>query len=447
MNASTTTNSVNESEPLVRPATLQETANLTHRTPSCDFIRTYAQYADVLEAPREMHEAVAIQLLATVLNRNGVTIRHGGLRYSLDLWQVLLSGSGLGRTTLMGLAELILEKAELENMVQKAHWGSPQALYQQMAENPHGLYLWGEMSEKLKLLNNPGFLGAKPWLTDRYDNWRTPEPITYRDTGRRSRDTPPIVFSCAPRLNILASSSEEWFFSNLAQEDSVGGFVPRWMLIHARGVEKDVPTTKEPDQRLVEPLANHLRCISQLKGDVDLSAILSRYDPWYRETKGRFRNQPNRALAMAYFYRHRVHVLKLAAVYEISSTRSLRVSAASWERAVRTAKQAEETIFSLLSTGMSKEGYEVSKMEGRVHAAGATGLRLAELTRAFQHDARTDRFHRLATLLEGESVYAYTRPTRGRSATVLVHAEFHDEYEARHPGQVPASLDFYRKGL
>ncbi len=77
--------------------------------PTADFVRTYAQYADVMEAPREMHEAVAIQLLATVLNRSGVTIRHGGLRYSLDLWQVLLSGSGLGRTTLMGLAEVILE--------------------------------------------------------------------------------------------------------------------------------------------------------------------------------------------------------------------------------------------------------------------------------------------------------------------------------------------------
>ena len=61
-----------------------------------DFISNYADYADVLEAPKMAHDWVAIQLLASILNRNGVYIEHGSLRIPLDLWIVLFSGSGFG---------------------------------------------------------------------------------------------------------------------------------------------------------------------------------------------------------------------------------------------------------------------------------------------------------------------------------------------------------------
>jgi hypothetical protein len=75
---------------------------------SSDFISAYANYADVLEAPRAVHEAVAISLLAAVLNK-GVSIEYGGLSLTLDLWTLLLSGSGFGRNTLVSLAYPILD--------------------------------------------------------------------------------------------------------------------------------------------------------------------------------------------------------------------------------------------------------------------------------------------------------------------------------------------------
>jgi len=157
-----------------------------------DFIETYARYADVLEAPREAHEWVATQLIATILNRNGVTIPHGALTYSLDLWLLLLSGSGFGRSTLIGLTRPILEEADLTEIERDAHWGSLQSVYQQSADNLAALWTWGEMSERLKLLSQPQFAGAKEWITDRYDNFKPPAPITYRHTGK-GKDTPPIA--------------------------------------------------------------------------------------------------------------------------------------------------------------------------------------------------------------------------------------------------------------
>jgi len=87
-----------------------------------DFISGYADYADVLEAPRILHEIVAIQLVATALNRNGAVIRLGAVRYSLDLWTLLLSGSGAGRSTTIGMAKPTIEAAHLENLEISVRW-------------------------------------------------------------------------------------------------------------------------------------------------------------------------------------------------------------------------------------------------------------------------------------------------------------------------------------
>src|SRR5512146_2498146 len=103
-----------------------------------DFIAAYADYADVLEAPRIMHEVVATQMVATILNRNGVDFYHGALRIALDLWLILLSLSGFGRSTLASLASRLLKAAGLHDLVRHTKWGSDVALRQDLAENPKG---------------------------------------------------------------------------------------------------------------------------------------------------------------------------------------------------------------------------------------------------------------------------------------------------------------------
>src|SRR5260370_39710867 len=68
-----------------------------------DFITTYADFADVFEMPRPVHEWVAAQLIASVLNGK-VFIKWGAVTYPLDLWVLLLSGSGQGRNTATDVA-------------------------------------------------------------------------------------------------------------------------------------------------------------------------------------------------------------------------------------------------------------------------------------------------------------------------------------------------------
>jgi hypothetical protein len=398
-----------------------------------DFIDTYADYADVIEAPREMHEAVAIQLLAATLNRNGVTISLGAVTHTFDLWLLLLSGSGMGRSTLVSMAAPILERAELTSIQRNETWGSPQALMQQMAENTSGLYIWGEMSEKLRVLGAPRFEGTREWITDRYNNLAIPETLRYRNTGRKG-NTPPIVFKKAPRINILATSSNDWLFTNLAREDSTGGFLPRWMILATEGSSRTIPIPQRPNPALIEPLAERLKQVSNLRGQADLSDIQPDYEQWYGDAKNRFDNHANRQLAVPYFNRHRAHILQLAVIYEVSMSGRLRVSRLAWHRAEKMAKKVEKNIFALLSTGMNAEGYALKRIADAVRGAGDAGMSKSELTKKFQYIDKRDRDRRIQTLEDtGEIISFKRKPASGRPAEYFVHEDFAESYASRNP--------------
>jgi hypothetical protein len=188
-----------------------------------------------------------------------------------------------------------------------------------------------------------------------------------------------------------------------------------------------------PDAKLLLPLISSLSKIDQLRGDADLLDILPYYEQWYVAARKRFASQPNQALAGPYFNRHRVHILKLAVIYEASRSVSLRPTETSWKRAERAAAWLEETIFSLLGTGMNAEGFALKKMEERIQAASADGMAMAEFTRAFQHEDPRRRQGRLVTLKHGDAIFTFYRPTPGRGATILVHRSYLDDYQVKNP--------------
>lgn len=399
----------------------------TGGTHSGDFISGYADYADILEAPREVHEVVAISLLAAVLNRN-VSIQFGGLALRLDLWTLILSGSGLGRNTLVNLMYPILDASGQQGLIRGTTWGSGPGFYQDLAQNPTGLYVWPEMSQILKTLSQSQFTGTKEWLTDRFDNPRVPDAIRYRATGQPT-NTPPITFAQPPRLNILATSSLDWFVSSLGREDTTGGFVPRWFMVRVPDTRRVIPKPQEPNPELVKPLADHLAAASKLTGVADLSQVEELYGAWYREARHRFESQPNPALAMPFFNRLRALVLKLAVISEVSASCTLRVSPAAMKRALAWATATEDTIFKLILTGMTPEGFALDKIEQAVQKAGAVGITQSDLTRAFQGDRYRDRKERLATLVSAGKVCVYQRRTGGRTAYLYVWSDFREQHE------------------
>lgn len=396
--------------PIVRPST----------APSPDFISDYADWADVFEAPRKAHEWIACQLIASALNGK-VSISWGSI-VPLDLWVLLLSESGQGRNTVTGVALDVVEAAGIEGFIHKASWGSRQAFYQQLANSPGGLYDWPEFSEVLRTLNDPKFGGAKEWMTDRYDNLRIPPAVTYRMTGKKS-DTPPIIFGQPPRINILATSSFDWFITNLQQADTTGGFIPRWLLMRLGRSGRLIPKPIPLDQSKLPTLAARLKAISHLKGTADLSAVEPMYGRWYHEANARFQSQPNWGLAMPFFSRLRGIVLKLAVVYEVSESTSIVVSPRAMQRAIDAALDVEHTIFEILPTGMNQEGAQIEKMADLIRSAGADGIPQSEVTSAFKHWDRRKRGDRLQTLIESGTVRRFEKHTAGRTAQIYVHRD------------------------
>jgi hypothetical protein len=400
-----------------------------------DFIASYTDFADVFEMPREAHGWLAIQLLASTINGN-VFIPWGGTTYTLDLWVLLLSESGEGRNTATYVAAEVVEAAKIKGLMHEASWGSAQALYQQLAEFPRGLYVWPELSVVLRTLDDPKFRGVKEWLTDRFDNPKTPDTIRYRKTGGQ-HDTPPIEFQQAPRINILATSSRDWFINGLEPEDTTGGFIPRWVLVSLGKSGRLLPKPLPLKRELIPALAQRLRAISGLQGEADLSGIEPEYGQWYRAAHARFQSQPNPALATPFFKRLRGVVLKLAVIFEVSQSGSLRVSERAMRRAIEAASELEKTIFQILPTGLNREGSEVEKMAERIRSAGPKGMTKSELTLAFKHWKSKEREERLKTLYESGTVRRFYRQTGGRTAMVFVNSEHLESHSGEYPEDRP----------
>ena len=399
-----------------------------------DFIKDYVKYADIFEAPSEAHEAVAMTTISAAANGR-VWIPNGGQIITLDDWSLLLSGSGVGRNTLVSLLWPVLEGGELEELPRNTIWGSKQGFYQDLAENPTAFFVWEELSSTLKALSDSRFGEAKQWLTNCYDNMRKPADTQYRRTGN-TQDTPGIVFTAAPRLSILATSSYEWFISSLSAEDSMGGFIPRWRLVELPDSDRAIPTPKEPKVAAIPNLADCLREVRKLKGPVDLKKVKGDYADWYMSTRKRFREQPNGAMAEAFWNRHRVQLLKLAAIYAMSTSGDLVVTPSAIQRAIETARKTEQTIFKLLPTGMSAEGAAVDKLQLAILKAGPGGLLRSEFTRAFQHIRPHEREGRLRTLREAKTITSFGRPTDGRPAEVLVHKAHIEAHAQQFPKDV-----------
>ena len=99
------------------------------------------------------------------------------------------------------------------------------------------------------------------------------------------------------------------------------------------------------------------------------------------------------------------------------------------------ASEAEETVFELLLSGMTREGSELEKMAEKIRSAGPQGISHSELTRAFQHWKSREREERLKTLLGSGRVHLVSRPTKGRPETRYID----DDYCAKPQDQPEAA--------
>jgi hypothetical protein len=271
----------NNPTPAPRPAEAQFTkaytaspaapAPVADAAPVDDFISAYALWATRFEMPCEVNEALATQVVASLLNSSRVSIEGPGYEVTLDLWLSVFADSGLGKGIATGELRRVIDAAGIGDLIENNTWGSKEAFYQQLSgrevewvdgdEPGRGrweacyndqakFYIWGEFASVLTKFTSPAFSGVKEALTDMYDNTHPPAKIEYSQTG----GTPAIDFPHPPRTNILALSTPEWFHGNLEDADARSGFLSWWTYVTVPGVAAPVAVADKLDISQIPPV-------------------------------------------------------------------------------------------------------------------------------------------------------------------------------------------------
>jgi len=268
-------------------------------------------------------------------------------------------------------------------------------------------------------------------MTDLFDQDHTPAAIRHRRNTAGTTNTPDIIFTGAPRLNILAMSNLDWYLAHLKDGDARGGFLARFLPVELHSTPRCVPFVKESNKESWRQLQSKFINLARLTGAADISAFYydhdnSPYAKWYRETKERWDSKGE--VVGVFFKRWRAFVLKLAVIFEMSRSCSLKVSLESFERAVAWLRKTETTVFQLERDGFSAVGLRIKRRIQYFKNVGAAGVTLADYKRHYRGDDKSwQRDEDIKLLLECQ--YTFKVPAHigadGRNLPeAFVHADF-----------------------
>lgn len=396
-----------------------------------DFIDQYAHCSDRFESPIQMHELIAISTLAALANKNGVTFEYCARQLPMDLWMTALMSSGGGKNeSLRVMRELASSVRSSQNPFSATNWGSPEYFYEDFSNSPCKFLAFTETEGLFGRLSQPRWSSVKPWMTDLFDSAHVPPPIRHRTNNKGEANTPDIVFSAAPRLNILAMSSMDWYLDQLKSTDARGGFLARFLPVVLPDSSRLVHFVAQPEEETWQQLTAKFVRISQLSGPADISDIYSEsadcvYAKWYVETASRWRTKGT--VAQIFFKRWRVFALKLAVVFEMSDSESLKVTRKSFERAAKWLQKLEAIVFKLAEDEFSGDALRLHRKEKFFRAAGALGIMPSKYTARYRGEKPQRRKEDLATLLESRAILkvaARIGPKGENIPESYVHADF-----------------------
>ena len=227
---------------------------------------------------------------------------------------------------------------------------------------PHPQATMAVISKELSSLLAIDPKGMIEVLTDLYDSHDTWE---YETSGQGQDFLEGVCVSC------LLATTPSWFSDNLPYEAIGGGFSSRFVIVTAKGWEKDVPIPPIPDKAEYKNLIKDLSVIGSLKGEFDWpEESRTYYAKWYKTLKHKVQACPDERL---HPFIGRMHVIALKV--------SMALHAAYSNRLVLTlpdVKAAIELLEEVLSTasqalggvGLSKYGPITEKIKIQIAERG-----------------------------------------------------------------------------
>jgi hypothetical protein len=274
------------------------------------FVSDFVEWASgITDAPMEFLTGAALSCLSVAVgNRCSVNNRIYG-----NLWLLLVGPSSVARkTTSINLARMLCRHANLPMFPDRI---TPESFYESLAVNPEGLFTLSELSGWLGNINRSYARGLKADLTELYDG----------NHFERVRKTPKgelIKYTIEkPYISLLAASTQEWFEAAIKEDDSAGGFLPRFhFILGTPRPEYKIP----PDMTIPHKLIEKLCQITRVSGNIKIKKDSSAEEPteYYLEWIDKFNERVkkyNLPHLPSYAERIKSSVFKMALLLEADS--------------------------------------------------------------------------------------------------------------------------------
>lgn len=301
------------------------------------FLRSYeASMAQYTDAPEVFHRAAAYSIFGTLMTRWKYRCRlQGGspARWS-NLWVLLVGDSGEGRkSTAVRMAEDVL--MDVDSSVLAPHDGSPEGFLQdlvkkeqQMPGNAATVIIQPEFTTLLASFKKSYALSLKPLLMDFYD-----VPNIFKKALSKSSFLIP-----SPRVSMLGAIATELLPVYSEQEDWLGGFFSRTMIIKGER-SRTCARAKTPPDEIIAKHAQALRGVMKRWRNSQVSMTPARplldYDGAGAKAAALLPPLPEEENLRGSLTRGSVHLMKCAAIEQIDENPEARaIGRAAVERAM-----------------------------------------------------------------------------------------------------------------
>lgn len=270
-----------------------------------EFVNQFVKWASsTTDAPLQFLLGGALISMSAAMGRK-VLLNN---RIYPNLWLALIGESSISRkSTSIYLAKMLCEKAGIATFPDRL---TPESFYETLSLYPQGLFALSELGGWLGSFNRNYAIGFKQDMAELYD---CPSEFTRIRKGAKGKV---IRFKITnPYICIIGASTLEWFEQNIQNDDSGGGFLPRFQFI--LGTPRP-PYPVPPNLNVPHELVSRLQKLASTQGNIILDEksglAYNFYEEWFYNFRLKLKNMPSELAP--YGARLETAALKMAVIFE-----------------------------------------------------------------------------------------------------------------------------------
>ena len=339
-----------------------------------NWINSYLQYSQHSEAPEQFHFWTAVSVLGGALRRR-VWIDQGYFQWTPNFYIVFVAPPGIvSKSTTASIGTRLLRQIpDIKFGPDAVTW---QALTESLAASTEEVEIGGAyhpmscitiVSSEFGTFLNPADREMVDVLVSLWDG--------QLGTWEKATKTQGSDIIVNPWINVIACTTPAWIAGNFPDYMIGGGFTSRCVFVYAEEKRQLVAYPKEHIQtgfhQLEKDLVHDLEIISQLKGEVTLSAdALALGRAWYEEHyTSRSNSNLDEAKFGGYRARKQTHIHKLAIVLSAAESDDLTIQKSHLQRAID------------IVTDLEKDMPHVFGLIGRTIGAASTEIVVSVIER------------------------------------------------------------------